>query len=378
MSSSGQYSFGKSSHRVLFVTTLLLPTQAANALIVKQTMQVMENISAPTSWTFIDIPNRKEHIAWYSIFALEAILIFLGNLPIIALFAMDKRLCKKSLFLIINMAFADLIYGTVLMPSKIYFMYVGRYYPFWTKSQSPTALNICYNVISVILAQGSLISAALISGERFYSIYWPLKHRKLSIRTYYIVIFISWTLAFLVSMVFSVLFFLNSIKLAVNILMLCFFTLLLIVCGCNVGIWRNSRHRRVASEQPIRDLQNRRLTKTLLLVSIIALISWLPGITVNVLRIVHEMSISWHIYHLAVAMNVSNSLINPVIYTLRIPEFRRALRLAYVRLQAAIHKEDHKRRDNKVVFMTTVNQLRTFGTDSNHLELDKGDHDTRL
>ena len=179
-------------------------------------------------------------------------------------------------------------------------------------------------------------------------------------------------------MVFSVLFYLTSIKLAVNIMMSCFLTLLLIVCGCNFGIWRNFRHRRIASEQPIRDLQNRRLTKTLLLVSIIALISWLPGITVNVLRIVHEMSISWHIYHVTVALNVSNSLINPVIYALRIPEFRRALRLVCVRFQAAIHKEDHKRRDNKVIPMTTVNQLRTCGTDSNHLELDKGDHDTRL
>ena len=341
-------------------------------------MQIMKNISATTSSTFIDIPNRKEHIAWYSIFTLEAILIVLGNLPIIVLFAMDKRLSKKSLFLIINMAFADLIYGAVLTPSKIYFMYVGRYYTFWTTSQSPTALNISCSFIYVILPQGSLISAALISGERFYSVYWPLKHRILPISTYYIVIFISWTLAFLVSMVFSVLFYLTFIKLAANILMLCFLTLLLSVCGCNFGIWRNSRHRRIASEQPIRDLQNRRLTKTLLLVSIIALISWFPGITVNVLMVVHEMSISWHVYHVTVALNVSNSLINPIIYTLRIPEFRRALRLVCRRLQTAIHKEDHKRRDNKVVPMTTVNQLRTFGTDSSHLELDKGDHDTRL
>ena len=41
-----------------------------------------------------------------------------------------------------------------------------------------------------------------------------------------------------------------------------------------------------------------------------------------VLRIVHEVSISWHIYHVTVALNVSNSLINPVIYAPRIPEFR--------------------------------------------------------
>ena len=70
----------------------------------------MENISATTSSTFIDVPSTKVRIAWYSIFALEAVLIVLGNLSTIVLFTMDKRLHKKSLFLINNMAFADLFY----------------------------------------------------------------------------------------------------------------------------------------------------------------------------------------------------------------------------------------------------------------------------
>ena len=155
-------------------------------------MQIMDtDISATTSSTFVDVPSTKVRIAWYSIFALEALLIVLGNLSTIVLFIMDKRLHKKSIFLIINVAFADLIYGAVLMPSEIYFMYVGRYYPFWTASQSRAALNISYNVIFVILLLGSLMSATLISDERVYAIHWPLKHRILSIRTYCIIICIS-------------------------------------------------------------------------------------------------------------------------------------------------------------------------------------------
>ena len=149
------------------------------------------------------------------------------------------------------------------------------------------------------------------------------------------------------------------------------------VCGSNVGIWRNFRQRRIASEQPIKDLQNHRLTKTLLIVSTVALMSWLPGIIVNVLKIVHEVSICWNIYHLTVALNVSNSLLNPVIYTLRIPEFRRAWRLACCRPQEAINK-GHKRRDSKAASEKSVNQSRAFETNLNHFELKTGDYDTKL
>ena len=345
---------------------------------------MMKNISATTSSNktpsiFIDLPSKTETIVWYSVYALEAVLIVAGNSLTIALFAVNKRLRKKSLFLIMNMAFADLLYGAVLTPFKIYLMHDGYYYQLSAGRQSSTALSIFYTILFTLLKQNVLMSAVLISAERFYAIYWPLKHRILPICKYYIVIFISWTLAFLASILFSVLFYLTSIKLAINVMMSCFLTLLLTVSGCNVGIWRNFRHRRIASAQPTRDLQNRRLTKTLLLVSIIVLISWLPGITVNVLKIVHEMSISWNIYHFTAALNVSNSLLNPVIYTLRIPEFKRALSLAYFRLQAALNKEGQKRRDKKAVSaVTSANQLRAFETNLNHLELTTGVCDTKL
>ena len=69
---------------------------------------------------------------------------------------------------------------------------------------------------------------------------------------------------------------------------------------------------------------------------------------------------------------------SPVIYTLRIPEFRRAWRLACCRPQAAINKEGHIRRDNKAASEKSVNKLRAFETNLNHLELMTGDYDTKL
>ena len=51
-----------------------------------------------------------------SAFGLEAVLIAVGNLLTIALFAVNRNLRKKNLLRIVNMAFADLMLGTVSLP----------------------------------------------------------------------------------------------------------------------------------------------------------------------------------------------------------------------------------------------------------------------
>jgi len=92
-----------------------------------------------------------------------------------------------------------------------------------------------------------------------------------------------------------------------------FLTLLFIVCGCNIAIWKKYQQR-ITSQQQNRDLQNKRLTKTLLLVSVVALLSWLPLIVVSFVRftILHAI-ISPTVFYIAVALNFSNSFLNPIV-----------------------------------------------------------------
>jgi len=79
-----------------------------------------------------DLLPKAEGIALCSAFALEAVFIVVGNLLAIALFAVNNNLWKKSLFLVINMAFADLMLGTVVLPLYIY--HLGDLYWMWTSS----------------------------------------------------------------------------------------------------------------------------------------------------------------------------------------------------------------------------------------------------
>ena len=225
--------------------------------------QEMENVSTNTdsnnasSSSSNNIFSKVEGIGWCNAFALEAFFIAARNLLAIVLFAANKNLREKSLFLVINMACADLMLRAVSLPLYIYF--VGADYHFWTASP----LYIFFHIVDTFFSQASLISAVLISGERFYAIYWPLKHRTLSMKTYRVVIFMAWTRTTIVSTIFLLLNLLIANTSATYAILAYFLVLLSIVCSCNIGIWRKFQRESITSQQQNRASQNRRLTKTL-------------------------------------------------------------------------------------------------------------------
>ncbi len=311
------------------------------------------------------IPSKAEGIALCSAFILASVFISIGNLLTIVLFAVNKTLRKKSLFLVINMAFADLMLGAVTLP--IYIYDVGASYQLWTGGWT-IFLSIFYMSVDTVFSQASLISAAFISGERFYAIYWPFKHNTLSMRAYRIVIFVVWTLALLIAAVWTALGRFISLKHPVYAWMPYTLILIFTVCGCNIGIWRKFQHGSVASQQHNRALQNKRLTKTLLFVSVLALLSWLPLVIMNFLIFVYHIQIPWRFYLLVNVVNYSNSVVNPIVYALRIPEFKQALALCCLGREATMNGEGGERRNNAAAAVTPATQLRILRTDPSHIK----------
>ena len=216
-------------------------------------------------------------IAWSCTLATEAVVIVVGNLLIIILFALNKKLrSKKSLYLVLNMAFADLFQGGISLPTYVYSLALGQVK---FDEQTPTL----FTIIFLVFAQASFITAALISCERFYAIYWPLKHRQtLSTRAYRLVILTVWTLSILGSLFTVFLLQFSSLVALNSFLSLIFVSVLLIISGLNFGVWRKIQQQTVPHHQK-RVLQRRRLTKTLLLVSLIALGSWLAPLVYNLI-----------------------------------------------------------------------------------------------
>ena len=85
-------------------------------------MSLSSAISLPSS-------SREEKIAMCRGLLFETILIFVGNFLTIVVFTLEKKLRKKSLFLVVNVAFADMMLETVslLCSFDIWVMVIHNY-----------------------------------------------------------------------------------------------------------------------------------------------------------------------------------------------------------------------------------------------------------
>ena len=140
--------------------------------------------------------------------------------------------------------------------------------------------------------------------------------------------------------------------------------LTIIICVCNIANWRNFKQESVVSYNRNGASRNRRLTKTLLLLSILALVCWLHLIIMDVLIFTHVTETSsLCIYVIANILNYSNSFVNPIVYVFRIPEFQQALRSCYTKRRPAIIMVKTERRNRKVAPITPETQLRILRND---------------
>ena len=274
--------------------------------------------------------SLTEGVAWCSAFAVVSFSIVMGNVLAIIVFALNKNLRKKSFLLVINMACADLMLGVLSLPLFIY--QLGGDFELWPK-QWNSSLNLFYRVTDTVCAQTSIITAAFIAIERFYATAWPLKHRsKARRRAYYILIFLTWlsSVALSAAVIGSLY---KSVYVAVVIWVSYSSILTLTICGCYIGIWTKfTQGRKGIRGENSRASQNKRSTKTLLLITAIALMTWLPLIITNTVSV--YIPVDKHIVLTVNLLNFCNSFANPVLYSLRIPEFRKALCL----------KESYKRK----------------------------------
>ena len=253
------------------------------------------------------------NIFWSSSFGLLAVLIILGNFFTIWVFH-RQRSRKRSYFLLISLAVADLMVGLFAIP--IFIIGSTEYsYLRWLVSTSFDAFT----------GLTSIYTLAVISLERMFAIVCPLRHRTLTSRNYIYAIAIPWIAA----AVFIAVIILKP-KGSVKHLSYKFFpflfliTPLLTMCVAYFSIWikqkstKGIRNHRAARES--------KLAKTLFLVTGASLLTWTPFQIMNNLVLFQGLQISLTVFYLSKILQFSNSLVNVVIYPLRIPEFKTTLK----------------------------------------------------
>lgn len=265
---------------------------------------------------FLTSFSQTDGVIWCTALALVSLFVVIGNVLSLGIFALNKKLRKKSFLLVINMAFADLMLGALALPLYIY--HVGKDFKLWT-ADGNDSLEMLYRVVDTVCAQASIITATFIAVERFFATGWPLKHRLLARRrTYYFSIALVWFSSAAISTT-VIHFSLISFSICIYIWVSYACTLTLVIACCYIGIRKNYKTgRKLLCRSP-----NERPTKTLLIVTLVVLLSWLPMITVNALSL--YIPINHNILLFVNLINFSNSLANPILYSLRISEFRKAL-----------------------------------------------------
>ena len=80
--------------------------------------------------------------------------------------------------------------------------------------------------------------------------------------------------------------------------------------------------------------------------------------------LVFNCAINWSVYHWASFWNFSNSLVNPVLHALRIPEFKRYLGLmcCCTRRLAVKSVTAKERRENRFTDLTSGGQFKAMST----------------
>ena len=286
-------------------------------------------------------------IAFIVIFALETAAIIIGNVFTIFVFKTQSRLhLKRTSLLLINLAAADLLVGVgevaVLVFHRIPRTEIKSLSVWWAFQ----AFGLCVSVMFL----------GLISLERVYAVFWPLRHRVTSARAYIIGIVIVWVIGLCITGLSLLTVYQVSVHPVYAVIPadLLLFISLVIICASYLSI----RSRLYATQPDLHDGQGRstrdqnmQLSTTFYIVVAASLIFWLPGFLVYAINAFCWQCFSPTLLWLGNALQLANSMVNPFVYSFRMKIFKDALKKCL-----------KKRFDLRPVFLPVQNAPQEFIT----------------
>lgn len=272
----------------------------------------------------IDHPafKREAVIASSAFYIHIAFLAVFGNGLVVASFIRHSRLRTITNYFVVSLAVADILVGIVSIPiwiSMLLYSVGGQ-----------TLTNVFY-VLDIFAGTCSILHLVTISLERFFAVVYPIRRRNTSPKVYYIFLAAVWVIPAAASVSALELKEINQ-KANMAFLFIGFFVIpLLVILFTYAGIWRTARNR----IQPARDnsrsmKRDMRIAVTIALVIGFFVIAWLPFFTVQLLLVFCERCkpriYSTDLLLFVKYMHYSNSAVNPIVYAVKIPEFRRAFK----------------------------------------------------
>lgn len=259
---------------------------------------------------------------WFTVFVIEWIVIFLINTFTILIFARNHHLCKRTTYLIINLTVADLLAGAVSGPLEI----------FEAENRSETGFSWQKFISSIfisIFTISSLCNLSLISLERLQATLYPFRHCLIGKWSYLKAIICSWLLALLLATADAVLYLFEQTAYNYAWASHIVLTLLILTISYVLIVVKVHNH---PPPQPFGAVSSdRKLSVTLFIVtvaSILTILPWAIYAAIESLDIWNKVSktTQLHIFYTAHVLYYACSLVNPLVYAIRMQEFREAVK----------------------------------------------------
>ena len=273
------------------------------------------------------IVSEKEERAWFAAFVIEFIVIFLLNAFTLAIYTRNRHLRKPSTYLIINLTVADLLVGTVSGSSMSFELH--NLETDLCLEQDFSWQSFVQFTLQGLFLVASLANISLISLERLHATLFPFRHCFVGKRVYLTIILCSWLLSLILSSVFTLLYLHASPALPYVGASYSFLCLLILTVSYAIIISTVKNNPPSPNAGPVLSTE-RKLTVTLFIVTVVSFLAILPFVIWIVID--HHMrsklcpAVFVRITNSFSALYLFNSIVNPLIYAVRMQEFRKAAR----------------------------------------------------
>ena len=261
---------------------------------------------------------------WITVFVVELAVISIINGFTILTFARNRHLRKRTTYLIINLAIADFFVGTVAGPMHIYHtMTFERGSGFgWGK--------FIVMFLEGVFTACSLLHLALLSLERLHATLFPFRHCLIFIWVYFKVVLCIWFLVVILASAAGRFFLTgqDSKYIWASLTIAVLFTVIV-----SYVIIALSMKRKALPYSSGAVSSERKLTVTMLIVIFLSSLAFLPWFFEPFLEIstrLKDLSPGAQRFGIEESINVffyANSFVNPLVYTLRMKEFRKATKV---------------------------------------------------
>ena len=264
----------------------------------------------------------------------ECVAIVTLNLCTIISFMRNRNLRKRSTYLVINLAVIDMFVGGAV----VYYLFYrpGVDCNLWQRHLIYyTGTNIFIEVLkSLFPIENSLTKITMIALERVHATFFPFKHRVLKKWVYGLIITVVWVTSGLALVSYRLLVVFGKRQTVTYSRFTFLFICLLIICVSYMSITikvrcgKKPKHQGAASRE-------RKLTMTLFIVTVVSLLLYVPNVVFFFASSLSKSKIHWpvlnNVEYTLVSLFFANSLVNPILYAIRMPEYRSAFLLLFRR-----------------------------------------------